>query len=458
MGITNFLSKSRGVKNLLARIASVLSRFGLTSGKFARMLTRFGEVSSELGCTPTFAITAVVLQRHPELISQLSRRGIEFAIHGQIHIDYGVVPPGEQAEHFSRAMEIFRQCHVPFTGFRAPFLRTTNQTLGVLGNLGIPYDSSRSVSWDAVTQDSFNVQSWREYQRLLDFYKSTDSCNCRSLPWSHNGIVEIPVSIPDDEALVERLGVTEKSQIGSVWQSILQSTYNRGEIFTLQLHPERIFLCESALADVVRQARQCSPAVWIATLKEVAAWWQERNKFTLGIIEESRNRYRIKAASTDRATILIKNCRTDFPADSWADGYHRVSVRDFVVESPIRPAIGIGPNVPESVVSFLNNEGYIVERSNKAENFGLYLDNMASFGKDDERLLISQVEQSGIPIVRFWRWPCGARSALSVTGDIDSITLVDFALRILENWRQNRKARQAEKVPGSGAMKEEYYY
>src|SRR3989339_596129 len=107
MSATDFLSKSRGMSNLISRIFSVLARFGLTSRKFDRLLRQFARVTEDLGCSPTFAITAVILKRHPELIRELNRRGIEFAIHGYIHTDYGVLAPQEQTGHFSRAIKVF---------------------------------------------------------------------------------------------------------------------------------------------------------------------------------------------------------------------------------------------------------------------------------------------------------------------------------------------------------------
>jgi hypothetical protein len=443
MSATDFLSKSRSINNLFLRIISILIRFGLTSGKFARMLRKYSTVMSDLGCVPTFAITAVILKRHPELVRELSRQGVEFAIHGYIHIDYSVLLPEEQTEHFSKAINTFKGCQVPFTGFRTPFLNTNDKTLQVLSSLGFPYDSSWSVFWDTLDSTRYPAKSWREYERLLGFYKSQEARNCMVLPRFHDGIVEIPVSIPDDEALVERLGITEGVQISAIWKAILQCTYDRGELFTLQLHPERIFLCDTALASVVLQARLSNPPVWIATLSEIAAWWQERKRFGLEIADESKGRYKVKAVCSDRATLLLKNCRADAPMNRWFDGYQSITARDFVLDSPVRPVIGIGQDVSPAAVGFLQSEGYIVERSERADNYGIYLSHLEQFNEADEKPLAAKLEQSGVPLLRYWRWPDQSRSALSVTGDIDSITLVDFALRILENWQQNRKSQMA---------------
>lgn len=39
------------------------------------------------------------------------------------------------------------------------------------------------------------------------------------------------------------------------------------------------------------------------------------------------------------------------------------------------------------------------------------------------------VEGSGAPMVRLWRWPERAASALAVTGDLDAMSLGDYAGR-----------------------------
>jgi hypothetical protein len=45
---------------------------------------------------------------------------------------------------------------------------------------------------------------------------------------------------------------------------------------------------------------------------------------------------------------------------------------------------------------------------------------------------VARVEALDTPLLRFGVWPDRARAALSITGDIDSITIQDFFLRIVE--------------------------
>jgi aromatic ring hydroxylase len=86
-----FLSKSRGIRNLISRIITVLCRFGLSSKRFEKRLKKYYEITNKADCLPTFAITAIVLARNPDYIKELSRKGVEFAVHGYVHIDYKVL-------------------------------------------------------------------------------------------------------------------------------------------------------------------------------------------------------------------------------------------------------------------------------------------------------------------------------------------------------------------------------
>ncbi|MBI4304238.1 MAG: polysaccharide deacetylase family protein [Chloroflexi bacterium] len=405
------------------------------------MLYKYNAIAHDLGCVPTLPVTAVVLKRHPKIISKLSKNGIEFAVHGYIHCDYGVLPLEEQAVHFGKAIDTFKDCSVTFTGFRAPFLRINDQTMEALGSCQFAYDSSYSIHWDVIDRAKYSKQLWNAYDKLFDFYRPRDAEKYLALPRRLNGLVEIPVSIPDDEGMVERLGIKDAREISEVWKAILHSTYERGELFTISLHPERIFLCESALTDVFQQARQLNPSVWVATLREIAEWWKERERFVFEISPLSDDRCKVRANCSERATILLRNCRVNVPVNAWSKGYKSVSSRDFILESSARPVVGVALDSSPAAVAFLNSEGFIVERSDRPGDYGIYFSNLAKFAEVDEMVLSRKLEQSAAPLLRYWRWPNGARSALSVTGDIDSMTLTDFALRILENWRQNRRQR-----------------
>jgi hypothetical protein len=430
-----FLSKSRGIRNLISRIITVLCRFGLSSKRFEKRLKKYYEITNKADCLPTFAITAIVLARNPDYIKELSRKGVEFAVHGYVHIDYKVLSIEEKNNHFKKAIDIFNMNGIPFVGFRAPFLRVNSNTTPILSNLGFLYHSSRVLYWPVIDINKFSAYARNNHNLLMEFCAPLDPEKYLSLPKFENGLIEIPVSLPDDETIIERLGIYDKKKISEIWLDILQRTYERSELFILSLHPERIEHCDTSLAEVLRKVRGFNPSVWVATLEEIAEWWRERAGFNFKILSTDKGRYSVHGECSNRAIVMIKNARVNVPVENWFDGYQIINHRDFILESPKRPVIGVSSSSSPVAVNFLKSEGYIVEVGDNPDDYSIFLDNLKQFDVIDEKPLSRKIEQSDAPLLRFWRWPNKSRSALSITGDIDSMTITDFALRILENRR-----------------------
>jgi len=86
--------------------------------------------------------------------------------------------------------------------------------------------------------------------------------------------------------------------------------------------------------------------------------------------------------------------------------------------------------VPKQVVSFLREQGYILDTGETATRCGTYMDAATLARLTTEVELINYIEASPGPLVRYWRWPGGAKSAMCVTGDLDALTLLDYALRL----------------------------
>ena len=82
-------------------------------------------------------------------------------------------------------------------------------------------------------------------------------------------------------------------------------------------------------------------------------------------------------------------------------------------------------------MAFLREQGYILDSSESATRCGVYLDAAALAGLPSEVQLIDHIEACPSPLIRYWRWPNGAKSVLSVTGDLDALSLLDYASRLL---------------------------
>jgi hypothetical protein len=92
------------------------------------------------------------------------------------------------------------------------------------------------------------------------------------------------------------------------------------------------------------------------------------------------------------------------------------------------PFIGVAAGTPPGVVGFLKDQGYLLETGPLAKECGIYL-GPADCARTQVQL-IDFIEASAAPLVRFSRWPAGARSALCVTGDLDALSLADYTSRL----------------------------
>jgi len=417
--------KGKGPLNLVRRAMSIGRNYGVTPAKMDHAMQQFTAILDRFGCGATFPVTATALGRNPSVVRNYQRCGLEFAIHGYRHVDHCLLTQAEQQAQLELARRLFERIGTQVQGFRGPYLHANLDTLGALERQGLAYDSSQGLSWDVL--DSHETPA---YRHVLGFYGALSASDYPSLPSLEGSLVRIPYSLPDDEALVHRLSLTTIDQMSALWLAILRCSYERGELFTLGLHPERIFTCQEPLVAVLSEARQLDPPVWIVRLDEIAAWWRARTEAAVGITDATDGRFHLTVAGPSGTTVLARAVEVDVPTAAWVDGYRQVNAMAFTVCASLRPFIGLSPVSSPNLVSFLCQQGYLVEFGWEPSLYSYYFD-QAEFSAEDRRPLLAKIEKTGRPLVRLGRWPRGARSALVVTGDIDALTLWDYGLRIL---------------------------
>ncbi|MGQ0603331.1 MAG: polysaccharide deacetylase family protein [Anaerolineales bacterium] len=417
--------KGKGVFNVVRRGASIASRYGLTTARLDVELRRLTQLIQHYNCPATLPITSVVLRRNPRLIQRYQAQGIEFAIHGYRHVDYSALPVVEQRRHLATAQRIFAKAGITLHGFRAPYLRRNRETLTVLRELGLRYDASPAYAWEVLTEPATPV-----YARVLEFFGAQPAARYPVVPSLEADVVRIPYSMPDDESLIERLGLTTVEEMSALWVSILRQSHRHGELFTLGLHPERTSLCYEPLRAVLAEAHTLRD-VWMARLDAVAEWWRERLQTKVELTEVGPGGYYVAVTGSRAVTVLVRGGTVNVDTLPWADGYRRVTAASFVINTPARPIIGLSPHSAVGVAPFLRQQGYIVDTNAVPGECSVYVD-QPTFAAEDQRQLLDQIESSTDALVRLGRWPNGARSALSVTGDIDALTLWDYGLRFVE--------------------------
>ena len=417
--------KGKGFLDFLRRGTMIVTRYGGTPQKMDRALAQFAAILARFECGATLPITAVALGRNPHIIAKYLARGIEFAVHGYRHIDHLGLSKTEQLAQFTRARRIFAQAGIDSLGFRCPYLRGDADTWAALQQLGFVYDSSQGLAWDVV--DGYETPA---YRHVLNFYGAESAKDYPSLPRIEDRLIRIPYSLPDDEALIERLDLETAGQMNALWRAILKRTWELGELFTLGLHPERIADCQEPLSTVLAQARSFTPHVWIARLDEIATWWRARTAATAEVSDVDGGGLHLTVAGPEGTMVLARAVRVDMPTLPWADGYRQVQGTTFTIHAPLWPFIGLAPGVSPELADFVRQQGYIVQVSEQSHLYAFYFDQV-DFSPEHERRLLDQIEGSDRPLVRLGRWPNGAHSALAITGDIDALTLWDYGLRSL---------------------------
>jgi peptidoglycan/xylan/chitin deacetylase (PgdA/CDA1 family) len=371
------------------------------------------------------------VRRYPHVIRRLQAAGAEIAVHSYNHVDLSVYPPTEAREQLQRAVQAFEFRSIEVYGFRCPYLSCTDDLMDALPADMFDYSSNEAIWWDVVSPAEV-----REATAVLDtlqrFYNPGSAEDAVCTPWMRSGLVEIPVSLPDDLQLHDGLHLGPEG-MSRAWGRILHRTHRRGELFVLQFHPELAGRCEPAFAALFRDIAKLQPAVWIARLRDVSTWWNEKSNFGVAT-SRTPDGLHISFKCSERATILIRDLPLCGPEDgledTWDGRYCQLKTRSLCVPAEPRPFVGLSADVHPRIVTFLQEQGYILDTGETAARCATYIDGATLAGLTSELKIIEYIETSPGPLVRYWRWPQGAKSALCVTGDLDALTLLDYVHRL----------------------------
>jgi len=418
MNILKFVLGSRGPINMVRRTGQILARFGHNPERMGGRFERFMDVLDEFDCSPTFPITALPMSRNPRFAHRLVERGAELSVHAWSHIDLTSLDYEGQGTHMGRAIQLFRDHSVPFTGFRAPYLHWNEDTMRVVEDYQYQYSSNQTVWWNVLDVDSFDETQLDGMNKALAFYGPTPDDEMRVLPFRRRGFVEIPVSLPDDEIMLDRMYMHDAGFLGEMWGRILERSYRHGELFTLQLHPERIDVFASALRGLLQNARSKKPGVWIARLDEIATWWADKaqNRATF-VRDGGRHRAEFKVCA---GTTIIERV---------AGVERSVEPGTLLVDGDVRPCVGVGPGSEREAIQALTDIGYIIEAGDNAGDFAVHLGRLEDASYEAIEEYRRRIAACPGPLVRFGTWPHGNHSAFAATGDIDSLTIWDFVHR-----------------------------
>ena len=206
---------------------------------------------------------------------------------------------------------------------------------------------------------------------LEDFYAQKLHAATPSMPYWGRHCLEIPVSLPDDELLVDRSRIRDPDELTAIWSNMLDATHQEGELFNLLFHPERIPFLAKPLDSLLEKATSYRD-VWISSLDDIARWWQERRGFSFQIVERRPGIYEITTCGNAKASVTVQHPGGKVePIKLGPRGTFRV-------HSSFRPVIAISPTFCNKVTPCLVNEGFAVEHDADPSRFAFAVDGTCS--------------------------------------------------------------------------------
>jgi predicted deacetylase len=423
LGRLSFWLRKRDLRYLARRATKLAGRYGIWSRKAKRRTLAFVELLAEYRCAPTLAVPGRVVRKHVGFMRVLNEAGVELAVHGYDHVDFRSLSAEASREQFARAMKAYADAGIPFRGFRCPYLSFDHDMIAGVPAGAFRYSSNEAVRWDTVLAGTAAANVI--FARLGEFYGAERAADTLVVPRRVGGLVEIPVSLPDDLQLLDGLDAGDVG-VRDAWIEILAQAHRLGAIFVVLFHPESFYSCEEALRGLLERARALRPAVWIARLQEVADWWMELASFSARSDDAT-----VELVCSERATVLVRGLESVDGTQPFDERYRRASARTLRFDPAARPFVGLGGEASPETLATLQGLGYLVETGEGARSCATFLEASTIARFESEPQLVAYIESLTTPLVRYGSWPDGARSALSITGDLDALSLIDYVGRLV---------------------------
>lgn len=433
IGFLAHILETKGFVHSIERSAQVFYRYSFGRKRFSEMMNCLERNLGTDGIRVTFCITASLLESHLPFLEMFKGLGHEFAAHGYFHTNMKKKSLDEQHQILSLSYNAFEKLKMQVYGFRCPYLSYNENTLTALKESPFMWTSNNVVFWDGFQAADERA---REHIRKLELlYCTTSSERCISVPARIGKLIDIPITAPDDEMLLERCRIKDREEIARIWKGVFSSIYTRGELFHLLFHPERFRQIEEPLRKTIQEARCQQSPVWFPTLNELTIWW-ERRAAARWDVQEKNGSLSIRFTGPQESTLLMKSARGEHGAQicglyGTAPARQAGQWRVIETDDGWKHVVVLSRRCAQEVERFLNEEGFITVRAEYPHRNSLYLDGFERLDDSEKRMLLDVVDNSNFPLLRLWRWPHGAQAAFCISSDVDSIDIPDFFRRFI---------------------------
>ncbi|HLH22470.1 MAG TPA: polysaccharide deacetylase family protein [Chloroflexota bacterium] len=424
--------RSKGGEAFARRVRLITHRFGWSPAPLVRAMALYADVLREQQAAATWTVTANAARRHPAVLAPYRESLVELGIHGWRHTDHQCSDLPTQHAEVQRALAELARLGLQPAGWRSPYLRSGAGTLAEVGALGLRWEASASLEFPCARKQVLSARGADTWERAIAFYGAEPWEARLALPWVTGGVVRFPTALPDDEMLIDRLSLPT-ADLTAIWLGMFDRTYADGELLVMQLHPERARDFAAPLAALLARARAARPAVWIASLSDLADWWRRRATAQL-VVAPAADGWAVAVEGpmgplaecvTPRASVALV-AAGDAPLAPPPPAPARV----LTIPGGAWPGVGVGGPAAPSVVARLRAIGLAAELRAPGRTYAATLDDPADTALAALVRRIAQGEGLAGPLVRLAHWPEGYRSAVAITGDLCAITLYDFAARI----------------------------
>jgi len=247
----------RGKSFALAVSHDVETQLGLEDGA-----GRLIEVEKELGIRSTWNLPTNRYPLSSQLVIALAENG-EVGGHDTKHdgrlLFASITDKLDRVKRCRERLEFLSRR--PVRGFRAPLLQHSRELVETLGKAGYEYDSSMP-SWEPLSPTSLKPHGIGAV-----------------FPFLISGLVEIPVSMPQDHQLIRVGGLRVAEAVDQLLEVSRWIKGTRGACVLL-VHPDYEFGQEEGRNEYLRLLRsfRSDPACDIMTLGEMARWWIYRQE------------------------------------------------------------------------------------------------------------------------------------------------------------------------------------
>ncbi|WP_331722871.1 polysaccharide deacetylase [Nocardia sp. NBC_00511] len=210
---------------------------------------RILDLLADLGVPATFFVPGWVAESRPGLAQSIVDRGHEVAHHSYSHRAPTTLTPAEERADFERGLAVFAAQGIDIVGYRAAMWGASRETIGLLAEYGLAYDSSLMGDDKPYLVDPAVVE--------LPVHWSLDD-------WEQYAYLPEPFIGSNIEA---------PSKVEEMWRAELDGMRRFHCLFNVCMHP---FLSGRpgrllALERVIAYAQQCGD-VSFARCRDVAAW------------------------------------------------------------------------------------------------------------------------------------------------------------------------------------------